>query len=261
LDWLAREFMDHGWHLKHLHRLILLSNTYQMQSDLSGSRRSSAPSAIKVEQKTAEHAEKRGEKADPENRLLWHWPRRRHEGETIRDSMLACAGKLNSKPFGPPVVPRLAQEELTGLFLAKEKWPVTPDKAEYARRSVYLLVRRTFLYPMFAAFDPPEVMTSCPGRQQTVVPIQALTLLNSPVAHEQARAFAKRLRQECGKQVDDPSDPPWEKIAARAWLLAYGRPITPIESERIVQSLRSGEVTLEQLCLALFNSNEFVFME
>jgi hypothetical protein len=270
LDWLAREFMDHGWRLKHLHRLILLSNTYQMQSDLSGSRRSSAPSAIKVEQKTAEDAEKRGEKADPENRLLWHWPRRRLEGETIRDSMLACAGTLNTKPFGPPVVPPLGQEELTGLFNAKEKWPVTRDKAEYARRSVYLLVRRTFLYPMFAAFDPPEVMSSCPCRQQTVVPTQALTLLNSPVAHEQARAFANGLRLECndpprsdGLQSSPPlrGGTPWEKIIARAWLLAYGRPITPKESGHIVESLRSGEITLEQLCLALFNSNEFVFVE
>ena len=58
-----------------------------------------------------------------------------------------------------------------------------------------------------------------------------------------------------------PADPPWEKIIARAWLLAYARPITPTESDRIAQLLRSGEVTLEQLCLALFNSNEFVFVE
>ena len=77
--------------------------------------------------------------------------------------MLACCGHLNPKPFGPPVVPPLSQEELTGLFDAKEKWPVTKDPAEHTRRSVYLLVRRTFLYPMFAAFDPPEVDDQLPA--------------------------------------------------------------------------------------------------
>jgi hypothetical protein len=253
LDWLARNFMNHGWSLKHLHRLILLSNTYQMRSNVDGMiSRLEAHGPLSVV----------GLDRDPENRLLWHFPRRRLEGEAIRDSMLACAGTLNAKPFGPPIIPPLGQEELTGLFNAKEKWPVTPGKAEYTRRSVYLLVRRTFAYPMFAAFDPPEVMTSCPGRQQTVVPTQALTLLNSPVAYEQARAFAKRLRSESGMPSrSEPRTPSWDKIAARAWMLAFGRPITPAESDHMVQSLRSGEITLEQLCLALFNSNEFVFVE
>jgi hypothetical protein len=159
LDWLARDFMDHGWSIKYLHRLILLSKTYQLDSKAAGA----------------------GVQLDPENRLLWHGSRRRLEGEAIRDCMLACAGTLNVKSFGPPVVPKLGRQELTGLFNAKDKWPVTPDKTEYTRRSVYLLVRRTFAYPLFAAFDPPEVMTSCPGRQQTIVPTQALTLLNSPL--------------------------------------------------------------------------------
>jgi hypothetical protein len=254
LDWLARDFIDHGWNLKHLHRLILSSNTYRMQSAQSRERERPGNSSPSLTVGAL-----RGLQRDPENRLLWHWPRRRLEGEAIRDNMLACAGALNSKPFGPPVVPSLGREELTGLFMSNEKWPVTPNRSEHSRRSIYLLVRRTFLYPMFAAFDPPEVMTSCPGRQQTVVPTQALTLLNSPVAHEQARAFAKRLRKDSA----DPStaDPRWEKIVGRAWLLAYCRPISPKESERVVRSLRSREITLEQLCLALFNSNEFVFLE
>src|SRR5262249_48625166 len=126
--------------------------------------------------------------ADPDNRLLWHFPRRRLEGEAIRDSLLACAGTLNPKPFRPAVIPPLGADELTGVFDAKRKWPVTKDAAEHTRRSVYVLVRRTFLYPLFAAFDPPEVMTSCPRRARTVVPTQALVLLNSPLARGQARA-------------------------------------------------------------------------
>ncbi|HEV3167960.1 MAG TPA: DUF1549 and DUF1553 domain-containing protein, partial [Isosphaeraceae bacterium] len=262
LDWLARDFIDHGWSLKHLHRLILLSSTYQMESVANG----------------------RGAQLDPENRMLWHFPRRRLEGEAIRDAILACAGTLNPKPFGTPVVPPLSREELTGLFDAAKKWPVTKDESEHTRRSVYLLVRRTFLHPMFAAFDPPEIMTSCPRRMQTVVPTQALTLLNSPLVREQSTAFARRLLEECGPEP--------EKVVPRAWLLAFGRPISPAETEQALTFLRartatlvssaqeSGshvadgkkragksrapspqEAALAELCLALFNANEFVFVD
>ncbi len=237
LDWLARDFMDHGWSLKHLHRRILLSRAYQMQSVADGS----------------------SFQTDPENKLLAHFPRRRLEGEAVRDAMLACAGTLNPTPFGPPVVPPLGRDELTGLFDAKGKWPVTKSAAEHTRRSVYLLERRTFLYPLFAAFDPPEVMVSCPRRQNTTVPTQALALLNSPVAHEQAAAFARRLLRECNGNV--------VQTLPHAWALAFGRPVTVPEAARAVQFLkqRTATVTPEQaladLCLALFNANEFVYID
>jgi hypothetical protein len=236
LDWLARDLMDHGWSLKHLHRLIMLSNTYQMLSVARGP----------------------GMQIDQQNRLLWHFPRHRLEGESIRDNMLACAGTLNPKLFGQAVVPPLSSQELTGLFDAKGKWPVTKDIREHTRRSVYILVRRTFVYPLFSAFDPPELMTSCPRRTQTIVPTQALTLLNSPVARERAAAFAWRLLKECG---DNP-----EQIVARAWLLAFGRPITPAERERSLKFLQARTAVprldeLAELCLALFNTNEFVYVD
>jgi hypothetical protein len=254
LDWLARDFIEHGWSLKHLHRLILLSSTYQMQSLASG----------------------RGLKVDAENRLLWHFPRRRLEGETIRDSLLACSGTLNGKQFGPPVVPPLSKEELTGLFDAGSKWPVTRDTGAHTRRSIYLLERRTFSYPMFAAFDPPEVMTSCPRRLQTVVPTQALTLLNSPLPRQQAAAFAQRLLRECGERP--------ESIVPHAWQLAFGRPPTAKEMDRALVFIqeqittRSGRVqnthdsgsktesrplesALAELYLALFNANEFIYVD
>lgn len=155
LDWLAHDFVGHGWKLKRLHRLILMSRTY-CQSNI---------------------AEGPGMQLDLENRLLWHFPRRRREGEAVRDNLLAYAGTLNRKMYGPPVVPPLNAVELAGLFDAGGKWPVTKDTAEHARRSIYVLVRRTFLHPLLASFDPPEVMTSCPRRMQTVVPAQALALL------------------------------------------------------------------------------------
>src|SRR5262249_2642223 len=195
-----------------------------------------------------------GLRVDPENRLLWHFPRRRLEGEAIRDALLACAGTLNLKPFGPPVVPPLGSQELTGLFDAKAKWPVTAGVAEPTRASVCPLERRTFPYPLFAAFDPPEVMTSCPQRPRTVVPTQALALLNSPLVREQAAAFARRLLREGGRPED---------AVPRAWRLAFGRPATPAEIDRTLTFVRgrsaaagtaSLEAALADFCLALFNA-------
>jgi hypothetical protein len=242
LDWLARDLMDHGWSLKHLHRRIMLSSTYQMSSVVGG------PSL----------------KKDPQNRLLWHFPRHRLEGEIIRDAMLACAGTLNAKISGPAVVPPLSAQELAGLFDSKGKWPVTKDVSEHTRRSVYLLVRRTFAYPLFAAFDPPEVMVSCPQRPRTVVPAQALTLLNSPVTSQQSAAFARRLLGECGPQPD--------KLVARAWNLAFGRDLSTTESQRALNFLQKRaealadrpnrqEAALADLCLALFNASEFITID
>jgi hypothetical protein len=237
LDWLARDFMDHGWSLKRLHRLIVLSHTYQTQSVALGP----------------------GLRVDRENRLLWHFPRYRLESESLRDAMLACSGSLSLKPFGPPVVPPLSKQELTGLFGAKDKWPVTKDASEHTRRSLYLLVRRTFVYPLFAAFDSPQVMTSCPQRTRTVVPTQALTLLNSPMVREQSAAFAQRLLKECG---DRP-----EAFVARAWQLAFGRPATQSETEALRflherSDARAGrQPVLAELCLALFNANEFISID
>jgi hypothetical protein len=249
LDWLARDLVDHGWGLKRLHRLIMLSETYRMSSVAAGP----------------------GLKDDPGDLLLWHFPRRRLEGEAIRDAMLACSGRLNPEPFGPSVVPPLGKEELTGLFDAKGKWPVTKDAAEHDRRGVYLLVRRTFIYPLFSAFDQPEVMTSCPRRMQTIVPTQALALLNSPLAREQAAAFARRL-------VDDGGGVDPARAVSRAWLIAFGRPVTEPETARALTFLneRTGalggptgdssaraarESALAELCLALFNANEFVYVD
>jgi hypothetical protein len=229
LDWLARDFSARGWSLKHLHRRILLSRTYQLDSAAQGS----------------------GVQLDPENRLLWHFPRRRLEGEVIRDSLLACAGTVNLKPFGPAVVPPLSKTELTGLFDVKAKWPVTKDAAEHTRRSVYLVVRRTFIHPLLAAFDAPEMMTSCPQRSRTVVPTQALTLLNSPLAREQADAFAGRLLSECGDREAN--------IIDRAWQLSFARLPTPAESRYALDFLK--QQPLAGLCLALFNANEFIYID
>jgi hypothetical protein len=238
LDWLARDFMSHGWSLKHLHKVIMLSSTYRMQSIA-----------------TAQTAT-----LDPENRLLSHFPRQRLDGESIRDVILVDAGTLNPKQFGPAVVLPLGSQELAGLFDAKSKWPITKDSTQHTRRSVYLLARRTFALPMFASFDAPDTMVSCPRRFQTTVPTQALTLFNSPFVREQSRAMAKRLLDDCG---DDD-----KKLIEQAWLLCFARPVTPAEADKTRQFLIDETLKLNdrqeaaaELCLALFNANEFVYID
>ena len=245
LDWLVRDFIDHGWDLKRLHRLIMSSATYQMQS-------SGVPA--------------RALETDSENRWLSHFPRRRLTGELIWDNLHAVAGTLNRKQFGPPVMPALNKDELSGLFDEKS-WKMTKDETEFTRRGIYLFERRTFLFPMLDAFDPPDVMTSCARRFETTVPTQSLALLNSAAAQSQAREFARRLHAECGGEM--------EKIPRRAWLLAFNRPITKTENNRALEFLRKRagapntlevsttrlENALTELCLALFNANEFVFID
>ncbi len=238
LDYLARDLLDHGWDLKRLQKQIMLSATYQMQSI----------------------ADAQAQKSDPENRLLSHFPRQRLDGESIRDSILSCAGTLNPKRFGPAVVPPLGKEELAGLFDAGSKWPITKDASQHTRRSIYLLSRRTFVLPMFAAFDAPDSMTSCPRRFTTVVPTQALTLLNSPFAASQSKAMAKHLNEICEKDSS--------KGIAAAWLLCFGRPVTPAEVQKAqgfldqrTQAVGDRDEALAELCLALFNANEFVYVD
>ena len=270
LDWLARDFINHGWDLKRLHRLMMSSTTYQMQSSATSRR------ALDL---------------DPQNRLLSHFSRTRLDAEEIWDNLHATAGDLNLKQFGPPVRPELSKEELSGLFVDKG-WKVTEDKTEHTRRAIYLFERRTFLFPMLDAFDPPDVMSSCPRRFETTVPTQALALLNGAAAQGQAREFARRLESECGDN--------FQRIAARAWLLAFNRPISGTEENRVLQFLQTRELRLKEgsaspgagadaqdvkpadstevssgpdspkgwfeaalteLCLALFNANEFVFVD
>ncbi|MBM3459323.1 MAG: DUF1549 domain-containing protein, partial [Armatimonadetes bacterium] len=188
LDWLAATFVEKpgqarglagpglGWSIKKLHRLLLLSRTYQASSAVSD------PEALRV---------------DPENRLLWRANRRRLEGEALWDALHSVAGTLNLKSGGRPVVPPLAPDELAALR-EKWHWPVSADPKEHTRRGLYLLVRRNFRFPLFEVFDAPVNSVSCPGRDVSTVAPQALWFLNNGTALRQAAAFAARLRQEGG---------------------------------------------------------------
>ena len=201
LDWLATEFIRNNWSIKHLHRLILNSNTYRQASLYRG-----AAAGI-----------------DPENKLLWRFPRQRLEGEIIRDAALAVSGLLNPEMGGPSVFPPIPP----GM---KANWETTQDPAERNRRSLYVFIRRNTRYPMFETFDLPDTHESCPRRDITTSPLQALTMLNSEVVLEWARGFAGRLLFSAGPDPDAQID--------MAYRLAYSRRPTSEEKHAALDFLR-----------------------
>lgn len=239
LDWLAVDFMESGWSLKHLHRQILRSRTYQMSALTD-------PETLL---------------RDPENRLLTRYQPRRLQAEVVWDCLRAAAGTLSLEMHGLPVAPPLDEQEQIGNF---HKWPASTT-LEASRRAVYVLIRRSFRFPLLGAFDLPDNITSCGRRDVTTVPNQALTLLNNRTIQEAAAAFARRLWREADGDAG--------KCLERAWRYAYGRAITEAELQRGLEFLQSrsgaedGEsqaspnAALAAICLALFNTNEFIYVE
>jgi hypothetical protein len=230
LDYLADEFVRSGQRTKPLHRLIVLSSTYR--------RSSAAPDAAL------------SRRLDPDNRLLGHFPRRRLAAEEVRDAMLVAAGRLNRKTGGPSVqVP--VEADLTRLLYDPLQWRTTPDEREWDRRSVYLLAKRNLQLPFFQVLDQPDAQVSCPRREASTHPLQALELLNGKLANQLARALADRLGRDCGtdraRQVD------------RAFWLTTGRPPTAREKEVALAFLETQP--LKEFALALFNLNAFMYVD
>jgi hypothetical protein len=230
LDYLANEFLANGRRIKPLHRLILLSSTYRQASR-------SPDSAL-------------GRAKDPDNRLLWHAPRRRLQSEEIRDAMLSLAGKLNRKAGGPSVVIPV-DADLVQLLYDPKQWTVTADATEHDRRSVYLLVKRNLHLPFLEVFDQPDAATSCPRRSSSTHALQALELLNGPTTHRLAGIFAQRLEREAG------SDP--ARQVERAYLLATGR--APIQREKELGVKFLTKQPLSEFALAVFNLNAFLYVD
>jgi hypothetical protein len=243
LDWLASELRANGWSMKDLHRRIVLSSTYRQ----SASRDSKA-----IE-------------ADPQNRLLAGFPRRRLEAEEVWDHLQMVSGRFDAKRLGAPFVPKLSPEELQGMYDLENKrelkWPVT---VEQNRRAIYLLNRRSFRFPFFEAFDPPNTAISCPTRQTTTVPAQALTLLNNRIVGESARAMAGRLTRDAGNTMDS--------FVKRAWLLAYSRDPSDDELQLALQFIAKAEAShrrtgktnahdaaLVEFCVGVLNTTEFIY--
>jgi hypothetical protein len=228
LDWLAAEFIKSGWSVKHMHRLIVMSEAYR-QSGFGFSRNDAAKATATL---------------DSESRFLWRFPSRRLEAEVIRDSMLAVSGRLDLKMHGRGFN---LFDKRGGLSGFEPVETLTPDNT---RRMIYAHKVRREPEAVFGAFDCPDAGQSTAVRRSSTTPIQALNLFNSRFTLETSNAFATRVEKEVGADI--------AAQIARAYQLALNRNPT-------VDELRDTEPFVRQyglsvLCRALFNSNEFLFL-
>ena len=273
LDWLAQRLIDDGWSMKTMHRLLVTSRAYQ-----SASGPFDAEWSVD-ETKSAKAVWERSHVRDPENKMNWHRRRQRLEGEAIRDAMLAASGQLSNRRGGAGVRPPLSPEETSTLL--KDQWTVTGDSEDHRRRSVYLFVRRNLRYPMFDVFDRPDTNASCALRHESTTATQSLVLLNSRFSLDCARSLAETV---AALEQGQPA-----RQLEEAYLRVFNRPATPDEvrlgqafldrqrklleaEQQRNESLRTPEGTasvanpsnlasLVDFCLALFNANEFIYLD
>jgi hypothetical protein len=237
LDWLASELIANGWRLKPLHRVIMLSNAYQMSS----------------------RPQEKALASDPTNDHLWRFEMRRLGAEEIRDSILAVTGTLNLKMYGPGVYPTIPPEVLAGQSVPGSGWGRSSPEDE-ARRSIYIHVKRSLLTPILESFDFAETDRSSPNRFATTQPTQALAMLNGTFMNLQAEALAKRLRDVAGTDR--------KRQVERALTLVTTRPPTVAEINRgvaLIADLESKgiapDAALRSFCLVALNLNEFLYID
>jgi hypothetical protein len=234
LDYLTSTFIENGWSLKKLHRMIMLSSAYQQSSDYNQA----------------------AAKLDPNDKLVWRYNPHRLEGEVIRDSMLQVSGLLNDKMHGPGVFPPLPP----GVQPMRGGWKADESADQSNRRSVYIFVRRNMRYPMIEVFDMPDTHESCARRDTTTTAPQALELLNNELVLDWSRALAKKVANDEGLTP--------EEIVNRAFRLALSRQPSPKETKITAEFLThqktitgSREAAVTDLCHMLLNANEFVYVE
>jgi hypothetical protein len=238
LDHLAAEFLRHNWSIKWLHRYIMSSETYQLASE---------PFAELVAK-------------DPSNIWLGHYPRRRLDAEALRDALLAVSGKLDCARPGAQPFPPITKWGWTQHAPFKDIYPSN-------HRSVYLMTQRFQKHPFLALFDGPDTNASTGQRADSLLPLQALYLMNDPFVHEQAEGFARRLTARAAEP---------ERRIAWAYQFAWGRPPTMSEVargiaylERCADELRRAQTPEERVELDVWTSyarvllaaNEFVFVD
>ena len=222
LDWLATEFIESGWSIRHMHRLILHSDTWQQDS----------------------RPVKAGLQADAASRLLWRFPPRRLEAEGIRDCVLAVTGKLNTTMGGPGFSAfEVELENVRHYFPKKNYGP------EDWRRMVYQTKVRQERDSVFGVFDCPDGSQVTPKRSRSTTPLQALNLLNSRFLVQQAELFVERLNTEGGANED--------KIT-RSYKLCFGRNPDPDEVAAAIEFIHASGWA--QFARAMLNANEFVFI-
>jgi len=244
VDWLAVQFVNSDFSIKDIHRLILNSNVYRQSM---------------VHPLADDCA-----RLDPANDYWWVRPPMRHEAEVIRDCVLAVSGSLNRETGGPPFFPVVDDE----LMQRAPTWWEPSEPPQRNRRTIYMLQIRSLQLPFVKVFNGPNMDESCPVRDMTTVTPQVFSLFNSGFMLEQSGVFANRIEREVGTESSAQVD--------RAYQLVFQRFPTPHERESCLKFLThktdSGDSaervnssvaptgSLEDLCLVLLNSNEFVFL-
>jgi hypothetical protein len=251
LNWLSTEIPRRGWSLKDIHRLIVTSATWRQSSRLS------------VDATSAERlAWQQIAMDDPGNLYFSRATARRLEGEAIRDTLLAISGQLSQRRGGPGIRPPLPPELVQTLL--KNQWPVSEDARDYTRRSIYLFVRRNLRYPLFEAFDRPDTNVSCPRRNQSTIAPQALMLLNSEASLQAAETLATGIRESVGEAPEKQVEAAWRRVLSRRPTddeMATAVQFLTATPDALSRGERSTAAPLVDLCLALLNTNEFLYVD
>lgn len=248
LDWLATELRRSDWSIKHLHRLILLSAVYRQASN--------PPSDDEASQANW----RRALEQDPDNDRYSRFPRKRLEGEVIRDALLAISGRLNREYSGKSVMPPLPPELVKTLL--KGQWKTSEAPADHVRRSIYVFARRNLRYPLFDVFDRPGAGASCPQRDQSTTATQSLHMLNSDIAFQAAEKLRDRLLHEHVHADDSGST---EALTERLFLIAFARRPSAAETARFQKLLNTPSMDLDEslltACVAVLNASEFIYVD
>lgn len=231
LEYLSWELVRSGGSLKRLHRLIMSSHAYRQAS--------SPPPELR----------KSGLQRDADNRLTWRYTPRRLEAETIRDCLLSVSGELNLQMGGPSFKPFTVTVFNTHFYHLFDR-----DEPQYNRRTVYRACVTTGKNPLLAALDCPAPSLATPKRQETVTPLQALGLMNDSFVQRQAGKLAAAIEAELPPSREDHA----KKSAHVAYLRALGRVPTPAELKTASALVR--DHGLRELCWALMNSSEFLYL-
>jgi hypothetical protein len=276
LDWLAADLVSRDWSLKRLHGRIVASAAYRRASRVDSAGLSD--DVAKLQARMARLLE-----ADLANRSLGRFPRWRLEGEAVRDAMLAVTDSLNTHVGGAGVMPPLPQELVDTLL--RDHWKATPDRAAHNRASVYVFARRNLRLPILEVFDRPDANASCPRRNRSTTAVQSLLMVNSEFSLLTARRLAGAVLAESPQGADEqvrlvfrralsrePEDD--ERLAAIAFLadqtqllknegrdaetLARPEPMPDDSGDSI--DLHAA-AALVDLCLAVLNSSEFLYVD
>ena len=238
LDWLAAKFVQSGWSVKDIHRLIMSSAAYQMSSRLN----------------------RQSYDVDPTNDLFWRFDMRRLSAEEIRDSLLWANGSLNAdKMFGPSIYTDIPAAVKAGQSRPGSGWGNSSPE-DKVRRSVYIHVKRSLLDPLIESFDFADTDQTCPVRFVTTQPTQALGMMNGEFIQQQAEIFARLLQQKADTAEEQVT------LALRRVMQRQPTPEEVARGLKLIETLKTeqklnDDQARKYFCLVALNLNEFMYLD